>query len=545
MPRLTPNAAPPPDYYANNLVTVASHVVENSSDLLGDELTHVRALLALSTQGKRLLARLIMRTTTVIRIDSLRYDEIADLSCALEELAGNQLIELNGPVAADSLLDRLKVAEIKALFPDLVRAKDRKQDLVQRILANHTDTGVLQRCKDAHGWLLLTVHAALKRVRLAYFGDLYRDLTEFVMRDLGVSTFEDYPLGDNARAFTSAAEADQYVELSSLQSLPIHRRDAALDWLFEYPAISTETLTNRSLQRRRDKLLIGWGRDFERAASHPQAHACYQRSRAHPARERRVRMLKKDGEETASGELLAAIRARPYSAEEALFATRFGVRGGTKKSPQSWQETTWLTPHAQLPNVEERTAARLMANGGQAWHSENRLLPTLLGLAFWDILFAPVPGMFTHPFQAAPRDLYWPDFRARRESAIAERLAECGDHHALWSRISATLSQKYGRACRLVSWGLATHNEGAILVAAHDHFQASSLQAVFDYMLNDLGAVRSGMPDLFVAYGGGHYELVEVKGPSDQLQPNQRIWLAKLCEMGIPSRVIKHKFVGA
>ena len=64
-------------------------------------------------------------------------------------------------------------------------------------------------------------------------------------------------------------------------------------------------------------------------------------------------------------------------------------------------------------------------------------------------------------------------------------------------------------------------------------------------MLNDLGQVRNGMPDLFVAYGGGQFELVEVKGPSDQLQPNQRVWLSQLCELGIPCRVVKHRYVAA
>jgi len=452
---------------------------------------------------------------------------------------------LNAAIAADSLLDRLKVAELKSLFPELLQAKDRKQDLLRRILVNYTDSVIRSRCAQTLDWLVLTMGAALKRLRLAYFGDLYRDLTEFVMRDLGVSRFEDYPLGDHARVFASPTAADYYLDLSSLQLLPIHRRTTALPWLLKHPLIVQHEPENRSLRRRRDKLLIGWGRDFERLQNHGCAHACYERAMAHPARERRVRMFKKAGDERACTDLLEVIRQQPHCAEEALFAKRFGVRGrgGTRLSP--WQETTWTTPHAQLPGVEEFTAAQLVANGGQAWHSENALLSTLLGLAFWDILFMPVAGMFTHPFQAAPRDLFWPDFRARREAAIAKRLTECGDADALWSRMLRTARDKAHVACRLVSWGLVVHNEGAVLGAVREHIPAPRLRALFDHMLNDLGAARSGMPDLFVAYGHGEYELVEVKGPSDQLQPNQRVWLATLCELGIPCRVIKHKFVSA
>ena len=544
MPRLTPNTAPPPDYYANNLVTVAAHAVAHSGDLLGPERHVIEQLLALSNQGKRLIARLIMRTTPVIRVDSLNYAEISNLEATLGELEDCGLVERNGIIAADSLLDRLKVGELKELFPELKRPKDRKQDLVQRILGSHTDQTVRTRCAAQVSWLVLALGPALQRLRLTYFGDLYRDLTEFVMRDLGMSAFEDYPLGDNARAFASTEEVEHYLELSSLQFLPANRRAAAQPWLLGHPLITEPKPDNRSLRRRRDKLLIGWGRDFERASDHSRAHACYRCATAHPARERRVRMLKKDGEEAAGSTLLARIKEAPHCAEEALFAQRFGQRGGNNRSTP-WQETTWHTSHAQLPGVETLTAQRLTANGGAAWHTENTLLPSLLGLAFWDIIFAPKTGMFTHPFQSAPRDIYWPDFRERRADVIADRLEECGNADALWARIYSTAAEKAGRSCRLVSWGAIVHNDSALLGAAQASFDARTLQAVFDYMLNDLGQVRSGMPDLFVAYGNGNYELVEVKGPSDQLQPNQRVWLKKLCELGVPCRVIKHKFIAA
>ena len=545
MPRLKQSTAPPPDYYANNLVLVASHVVAHSSDLLGPELPTIKRILTLSRQGKRLIARLIMRTTPVVRVDALNYAEIADLEATLLELQVQGLVELNANVGADSLLDRLKVAELKQLFPELTRPKDRKQDLLKRILGSRTDQTIRRQCATKVSWLALSLGKALQRVRLAYFGDLYRDLTEFVMRDLGMSRFEDYPLGENARAFANVREVQHYLELSSLQRLPHSRRAAAQSWLLDHPLVRQAQPDNRSLRRHRDKLLIGWGRDFERSRDHTRAHACLRQATAHPARERRVRMLKKDGDDNASAELLERMQEEPHSAEEALFAQRFGRRSSKKDNDVPWQETIWHTPHAQLPGVEALTAEQLTANGGAAWHTENTLLPGLLGLAFWDIVFASQLGMFTHPFQSAPRDLYWPDFRARREQVIADRLAECADHDALWSRIYATAAAKTGRSCRLVNWSVIAHDDCAILKAAQESFDANTLQALFDHMLNDLGQVRSGMPDLFVAYGRGNYELVEVKGPTDQLQPNQRVWLKKLCDLGVPCRVIKHKFVAA
>jgi len=522
-------------------------VGKHSADLLGPAEKFAAALVALSQDASRLMARLVMRTTPVVREDSLNYTEIADRDSAIAELTQTGLIERDACVSATHLLERLKVAELKALFADLGVKKDRKQDLLARILGAYTDETIRKRCVGALHWITVDPTRSLERVRLAYFGDLYRDLTEFVMRDLGISKFETYELGTSARAFANPIEFDQYLQLAALQRLPRPRRGSALNWLFAHEAVAVEQLENRTLMRRRDKLLNAWGRDFERMLQYENAHACYERSTAHPARERRARLYSKAGNAQSSTRLLEDIRARPWSAEEALFAQRFGApRGRSEPKKQvPWLESQWNTTAKQMPNVELQTAIVLTRNGGQAWHTENGLFQSLLGLAFWDVVFAPEAGMFTHPFQSGPRDLYWPDFRARRASLVDARLQECGDDTVLWSHIERALSTKFGRMSRLVHWALVTHNSGEIVQAAKRCFSARQLQGLFDYMLNDLGQARSGMPDLFVAYGPRRFELVEVKGPSDQLQPNQRVWLAKLCELGIPCRVVKRKHVAA
>ena len=536
-------------------MAVAAHVLDHSADLLGDAQGYAQALIDLGEDASRLVARLLMRSTPVIREDSLNYAEVDDREKAIAELEDAGLIERDGPVPAAALLERLKVAELKSLFAELDEKKDRKQDRVARILCAYTDPIIRSRCNEYVHWITVDVDQHLERVRLTYFGDLYRDLTEFVMRDLGISEFEDYELGHSARAFAQARELDQYLQLASLQRLARQRRRRALTWLFEQPMVAARQLSNRSLLRRRDKLLNEWGRDFERDQLQFEAHQCYERSTAHPARERRIRLFTKADNAVASAQLLDDIRKSPWSAEEALFAQRFGLprvqktqKARSKKTSPArvpWRETQWNTPHKQMPDVERRTALELTRNGGQAWHTENGLLQSLLGLVFWDIVFAPEAGMFTHPFQSGPRDLYWPDFRVRRAALINARLEDCADPKKLWRIIENRVKTKAGKVTRLVHWGLVTYNGGEVLAAAKECFSADQLIALFDYMLKDLGQVRSGMPDLFVAYGSGCFELVEVKGPSDQLQPNQRVWLRSLCELGIPCRVIKHKYVAA
>ena len=57
----------------------------------------------------------------------------------------------------------------------------------------------------------------------------------------------------------------------------------------------------------------------------------------------------------------------------------------------------------------------------------------------------------------------------------------------------------------------------------------------------DLAGRRSGFPDLTIVYGPGRYEFVEVKGPTDQLQGQQRLWIQALKEHGLPVRVLRFR----
>ena len=57
-------------------------------------------------------------------------------------------------------------------------------------------------------------------------------------------------------------------------------------------------------------------------------------------------------------------------------------------------------------------------------------------------------------------------------------------------------------------------------------------------MLLDWRDNRAGLPDLIRFLPAlDWYELIEVKGPGDRLQDNQRRWLAYFEQHGIPARV--------
>lgn len=69
--------------------------------------------------------------------------------------------------------------------------------------------------------------------------------------------------------------------------------------------------------------------------------------------------------------------------------------------------------------------------------------------------------------------------------------------------------------------------------------QLVALVAVFDRLSRNPGANKSGFPDLILFSAGRErtaksYELIEVKGPGDQLQINQKRWLKYFAKSGIP-----------
>lgn len=59
-----------------------------------------------------------------------------------------------------------------------------------------------------------------------------------------------------------------------------------------------------------------------------------------------------------------------------------------------------------------------------SFHSEGRIVATIFGLLFWDILFSQVPGAFETPYQSAPLDIAEETFFYARREVIEARLAE-------------------------------------------------------------------------------------------------------------------------
>lgn len=538
--KLKPQEPPPPDYYAANLRRLFGHVQRFYGDILSaEEAGYLVSFLDASSEAQRLYARLVSRKGPWIRADKLAYREINELDDAIAALQARGLIHVNEPAPADALLGLLTQAERQAAFPGIAPA--RKAQWILHCVSRYQDQRVRGILAQRYRWVSLSRLPLLRLVQLLFFGDDRQDTSTFVLQDLGLMRFEPYELTVEQRLFADRSALERYRRLRALNALShrLKEHGALADWLSQ---ALTLPACSRQEQRQRDRTLNRLGQHHERAGCFEPALECYGRSRMHPSRERRARMLNRLGDRLGAERLVAKMAAAPRCAEEVDFAERFGrgQRRNARAGPEVFEVPLAGMPAGRMPagGIEAHAASLLSAGGAAVFHLENALPRMLAGLAYWEVIFQRQPGAFTNPFQAGPLDLFWPDFAATRAAAIARRSAELSQPGAFKQALQRTFAEKAGVANRLVSWRQV---DGQVVPFLLRHVPERALLDLAAHVIRRPYRTRTGFPDLTVIYGPGNFEFVEVKGPSDQLQPAQRVWLRALAEMGIRARVMKFK----
>ncbi|GAB3390272.1 hypothetical protein GCM10027514_33470 [Azotobacter armeniacus] len=177
---------------------------------------------------------------------------------------------------------------------------------------------------------------------------------------------------------------------------------------------------------------------------------------------------------------------------------------------------------------------QLSRPGAPVHYVENALIGSLFGLLCWEAIFAPLAGGFFHPFHAGPADLARADFQARRADLFVRCLALLDrDEHG--EAIRRTFREKHGLQSPFVAWELL---DGALLEQALACIPGAHLRLFFERILRDIPVNRSGLPDLIQFWPAERrYQMIEVKGPGDRLQDNQRRWLDYAVAHGLPVMV--------
>jgi hypothetical protein len=569
-----------PFYYVANFRRAIAWLSDRCDDLLDEqERAFIDAFEPLPHASRALLVRMLMRKGPLFRTDKLRYAEIGEPLAACGPLIARGWVELDPPMSVDELFTVATKAQLEHRFEAAKTARGTKAALLDALRTAYP--GVQQAysawCPNGPAKIVRFLLGPLcDRLRLMFFGNLWQDWSEFVLADLGVFRYEAVRLDGSSRAFQRREDVDAYFSLHACrQALDAAPDDATLDALLSQAcACPTE---NPWLGMRRAKVLFRIGQHCERRRDWLRALHAYEVSTYPEARYRRVRVLEALGRRGDALALAEQVVRTPVSEVEAQRAARTLARlqrvprAARQQSPlprqsacgeqpsgrhrvpslqsdlsastQTQTQTSatpisrsdWLLPMPAVPmRVEHVLRAHLHRPEAPVFYVENALINTLFGLLCWQVIFAPIPGAFFHPFQRGPADLDAPTFVARRQVLFDACLQQLDDGRYRRT-IEDNFAAKAGIQSPFVAWGVF---DPALLTLALDCMPAAHLKLWFERLLWNVSQNRSGFPDLvrFVP-AVRSYELIEVKGPGDRLQDNQLRWLAYAHEKGLPVSV--------
>lgn len=536
------------DYYLQNFRFLLNWVQERYADLLNDEEQHfIQQFYQLDHDAQCLLVRLSSRKGPLFRRDKLSYSEIASIDMAAQQLVDAGLLQTEKSIDVEVLSNSLTKPELLLLFGNhLLGLKQARKDvLVQSLINQFTEPRCWQdwiNNQFGAGWYLDN-QCIIRNLLLLFFGNAYQDLTEFVLQDLGFFRYENYTIDYQHRVFKNRFELDQYQHLVRLRE----QLEAAshTESLVQLAAQLPTQCDSEKLQRRRAKLCNQLAYELERTKEYGLALQLYEQSHLPPARERRIRLLEKQGKYAEAWALLALLLEQPINEQELQVAQRIAPRLAKKldlnfeKLPmpticfQQLELVRCTDGQGNLMRVEEVVRLSFNTTAAPCVYAENALVGGLFGLWLWPELFRGIEGAFANPFQVAPLDLYQEDFVTNRPGINALWTTLESDEYR--HRIRQTWNEKHGIANHFVNWSFITSD---LLEIALHSIPANHLALIFKRLLFDIKNNRSGLPDLIQFYPEQKtYRMIEVKGPGDRIQDNQQRWLDYCTKHGIPVEV--------
>ena len=554
--RPVPASLDDPLYYLENMDILVAWVANHHADLLTEqERNRLAAFSGLATGPRALLTRMVMRTGELFRADKLRYPELpVPESEALRTLVQAGWLDPAPELSVDDLFRLFTLAELRPEFADWLQQQGHPKTLgkarMRELLAEPFNApralgAWLPGGGEASTVVRLQDMALFDRIRLMFFGNLRQSWSDFVMAELGHMRYERVSFDPASRGFQQRHEVDTYLCLHRLRER-FDDGEAVADIWSAVPALPED---NPWLAARRSRLLLRLGQQAQRVGQVALALEIFSFAGPGEARVRRLRLLEREGEHRQALTLATQALEAPLDDAErqalARLVPRLQRRLGepvpkpaAQAPPQSWSLSLPPQSLAASGSVELALRDHLARDEAPAFYVENHLFAGLFGLLCWDVIFAPLPGAFFHPFHRGPADLYRPDFVSRRRDrfdACLEALAS-GDYR---ERTRARWRDKQGLANPFVYWEVLDETllELALHCIAPEH-----LAVLFERLLEDLKANRSGWPDLIQFFpdageGQPRYRLIEVKAPGDRLQDNQRRWLQHFQCHGIPVSV--------
>ena len=540
----------PETYYLDNVITLFEHVTRVYADLLEPRLIEfLDGFAALSPDAGKLCIRLLNRSHDWYRLSKLKYSEIVSLDAAVEELSRQGFVEANAEIDRPTLLSLFTIPELRSLMrPEPGREKLRREEL-ETVLMAQDNAEFFNALKNSDNLLRLRCRDQYQVCQMLFFGNLNQSMTDFVLRDLGLNQFETYSIDPAHRPYHSAREIQQHWLLYQLQTLFESSDSSDRSVLDELASMIPDDIEPAApAYRKSEQLRYEVARQLERIGELTAATELYQQCLLPPSRERIVRIHDQQGQQHAALERCVQIIKHPLDEGEiqfaCMFATRLVKRHGLAAPESVEQQRITHLPEIvelELPRHESVEIAvaeyyDTLDGIGSCHYVENSLFNSVLGLLLWEVVFAPLPGAFYNAFQYRPSDFYTHDFCARRGDLLVKIWTSINSNEDIWRIVSARWQQKQGLLNPLVNWQDISLEMIRLALERIDYLH---WRAVFNRILRDLRNNRSGFPDLVHFPPAGGYRLVEVKGPGDSLQNNQRRWMQYFHQHGIPHQLAR------
>ena len=540
-------------YYWQNYQFLLRWVVARYDDILTEEeRTFSNTFDALPQASQALLVRMLMRKGQLFRLSKLAYTEIGDSADAMTALIQCGWVSRNPVIGIEDLWRQLLKAELhqQLAVPKSLSKAGALDWLTENLTTEASWDSYVPALTDP--LYQLNIQDISDVFRLMFFGNAYQELTEFVVADLGIMRYEVVAFPDEARAFRNRHELEIYRQLHQCGSLLDDK-----DWDACRNQLPEPQPQNRWLQRRRDKLCYRLAYHIERQGDLPAAMALYQQTDYPGSQIRQIRILMAQEDYPAAWALwqssMASVHVEADRQTLERMAPRLAKKVGELYDTQKADiATQTLETDSLLPgeSVEMRAAQLIETPDNPVYFMENSLVNGLFGLWCWPAIFAPVQGAFFHPYQMAPADLHHPDFVEKRAPLFTKLWQQFSNPAELQGQESSAANQKkdaithYTHAIRqryrekqgisnpFVNWNQLTPE---LLEKGLTCLPASWLEPMFRRILSDIRANRSGFPDLVQFHlKKQSATLIEVKGPGDTLQDNQRRWMAEFERIGIP-----------
>jgi hypothetical protein len=537
-------------YYLDNFRILLDFVYERYKELLNkNERGFIHDFKTLSVDAQRLYVRLISRKGPYFREDKLNYTDIASMNYAVAELCEKGFFAKNPELGIEFVLDTLTKPELdeflkvhsSALQTDTPKFA-RRADLIDLFL-NLDENLLLDHLYRKYTLLYPLFIEHITLFKLLFFGNVYQDLSEFILQDLGLLKFETYEIRKEDRYFSERKVVDDTLLISRIRTeLFIAVQTNDLDTVLTVGEFLKAYAFHEKVKTKLEKSFTEIGRFIEKFQLWNLALSYYDLSRFPPAAERKIRVLDKQGEHQKALDLCLLLQQSTENEEEKEFAATFSE--GLKKKMQlpfqkkALDKYTTEVMEADIDKtirIEELVLNRYVQNGYLGFYSENGIWKALFALLFWDVIFMPLPEVFFNPFQRGPVDLFSSEFRSKRNDAFEQRMEELRQGN-LSEIVSDRYKFKFTTANALMSWKYIGLDQLALIT---ETVAKAQLLVVLDRMSYNLKDLKTGFPDLIVFDPGERsYCMVEVKGPGDQLRPNQKRWLRFFEQYGIPYKVV-------